>query len=208
MPGVGDSRAGGRASAEAASACTSRGSGINATAVKRHADERLSAGRPRSGSESGEHDRRRRERGIETTRRADASAKRRGAQVAETTQHLTHRSADPARAARVVTGLEQLVVSRSAIDLGVTTRLSASVRTRSVSAARRAAWLCAVSRIASANGCCAGSPRATRRAAANMNDEGTSAVGSKKIGGGAGNGSTKESARRESHMVQTGFPSG
>lgn len=205
MPGDAGYRAGERAYEEVASARTFHGAGISGIAATRDADEKSSAGRRRSGSDSGEHAQRRHGRSTRTTRRADARGRRR---AARNTTARRERARHAARLERVVTGLNQFEVSPSATDPGATTRPFASAYTRSASAVRRAGWPCAASRIASVSGCCAGSRRATRCASASTSDGRTSAGAGAKNGGDGGGGSTNEDARPESHIVRASLSAG
>ena len=208
VPGAAGCRAGGHACEKTAAPSISLGAGISGTAARRRAEKKLSAGRRRSGSERAGRDRRRHGRSIETTRRAGARGRGRRGRVAAVPTDRAPRVEGPSSTECVVTGLDHREVSHSATGPGATTRPFASAHTHSASAARRAVWPCAVSRIASVSGCCAGSRRATRGASVSTSDGSESADDDATSGGSGGWVSTRADACPESHIVRAGLPSG
>jgi hypothetical protein len=206
VPGAAGCRAGGRAYGRAVGRSTCRGVGISGTAARRLAERRFSAGRRRSDSERGGRGRRKRGGSIERRRHADARGRKGQGRIAEVPAHGMRGGGAPTRKECVVTGLDHLEVSRSATGWGAMTRPFASARTRSASAASRAAWLCGVSRIVSASGCYAGSHRATRRAGASTSDGGKCDDDDAMSSGSVGWVSTTTGVRPESHIVRARLP--
>jgi hypothetical protein len=186
VPGAAGYRAGGHVYGRAVGPSISHDAGISGTAVRRRVELRLSAGRRRSGSESGESGRPRHGRSIETTRHAVARGRRCRGRIAEAPADHAAREDGPTQRECVVTGLDHREANRSATGWGATTHSFASAPIRSASAASRAAWPCAESRIASASGCCAGSGRATRGPGASTGDGSGSGDSGAKHGGSVG----------------------